>query len=399
MHALLALALVSLLLMSSVCVPAPARAVAAATSPPSAENVYDQTDTLAQWYRYLDSPGHREAERHILSMFESYGLNATVQEYTAQRLDGSVRAANVLGLLEGEDPTRALVIGGHYDNNERSSKGAYDNAVGVGTVLELARAFSQGQDAPPLSMLFAAWDSEEGGGAGSAHYLEDPVWDHEVVGYINLDMFSLNWPVLNTIPGGTEEYFKLNVYTSPVHDFAIYGHVEYTEGALKNFSDFRDTVEDIAYGQMRCPTMWVIVQDDTVGISDHRFFVERSVPSVWLRGLNERPREESDINEICLKHTPLDTMRALERYAGGKQYLLSGIGTGLTLACELAVQWMFHVVTSAQAVVDDTPAEAPSEASCASSGLAVGAAVLLLVAVPAALVAWRRGRRRPSRAA
>ena len=133
---------------------------------PSSEHVYDETDVISQWYRYLDTDGHREAEIYIVSVFEEYGLNVTTQEYTAQREDGDVRAANILGYLKGKDTDKCLVIGGHYDVHEYSTHGAYDNAVGVGTVIELARLFSVVENqTPAISMIFAAWDSEEGGGA------------------------------------------------------------------------------------------------------------------------------------------------------------------------------------------------------------------------------------------
>ncbi|NIT76159.1 MAG: hypothetical protein GWN39_03765, partial [Thermoplasmata archaeon] len=102
----------AIMLLSAIPPIGPVHAVPLYSNSPSPEHVYDQIDILDQWYRYLDSPGHRNAEAHILSMFDDCGLNTTVQSYTAQRLDGAVRAANVLGLLEGEDPSRCLVIGG-----------------------------------------------------------------------------------------------------------------------------------------------------------------------------------------------------------------------------------------------------------------------------------------------
>ena len=385
--------LVLLLIMSILVLPEVQGSQSSArySSEPSAEHVYDETATLSQWYRYLDSPGHRNAEMHILSVLDDYGLNTTVQEYTAQRLDGSVRAANVLGLLEGDDPTRCLVIGGHYDNNQRSSKGAYDNAVGVGTVLELARLFTQVHEAvPPVSMLFAAWDSEEGGGAGSNHFLENPVWDLEIVGYINLDMFSLSYPVRNSIPMSSEDYFKLYVYTSPVQDFRIYDHVEYSDGTLENFTAFRDVLENITYEQFGHPSQWVIVQDDTAGISDHRFFVERSIPAVWFRGMNERPRDEGDLNEIPFKHTPADTLETMERYAGGKQELLKGIDTGLTIAYALANQWIEHTNETSLLDVDGSDTSATDGDGGATGGFAIGASLLILLMIPVVFIAWRR---------
>jgi hypothetical protein len=362
------------------------------SSDPSPDHVYDQTDILSQWYRYLDSPGHRNAENHILSVFDDFGLNTTVQEYTAQRLDGSVRAANVLGLLEGVDPTRCLVIGGHYDNNQRSSKGAYDNAVGVGTVLELARMFAQvHEEVPPISVLFAAWDSEEGGGAGSRHFLENPIWEFDIVGYINLDMFSLSWPVKNSIPASNEEYFKLNVYTSPVTDFSIY-NVEYSDDTLENFTAFREVLDNITYEQLDYPDQWVIVMDDTVGISDHRFFVLRSIPAVWFRGMNERPRDEGDLNELPFKHTPADTLQTMETYAGGKSELLKGMDAGLTVAYMLANQWIEHVNATSVPVDDVTPSDGTEGSLGTAGGAAVGLSVLVLLMVPVVFLVWKRRR-------
>ena len=388
--------LLTVILVLSVILPSdPAEAEALYADSPSAEHVYDQIDILDQWYRYLDSPGHRNAEAHILSVFDDYGLNTTVQDYTAQRLDGPVRAANVLGLLEGEDPTRCLVIGGHYDNNQRSSKGAYDNAVGVSTVIELARLFTQvHEEVPPISVLFAAWDSEEGGGAGSRHFLDNPVWDFEIVGYINLDMFSLSYPVRNSIPRATEEYFKLNVYTSPVSDFSIYDQVEYTDETLENFTEFRDILENITYDQYGYPSQWVIVMDDTAGISDHRFFVERSIPAVWFRGMNEKPREEGDLNEITFKHTPADTLETMEAYAGGKSELLAGIDTGLSISYDLANRWIEHVNATVWLTVVDEMPDGSDDQVGVSGGAAIGLSLLVLLMIPVVFVVWRRRARR-----
>jgi len=65
-------------------------------------------------------------------------------EYTCNRPDGDARGCNVLGLLEGTlAPELWLVVGGHYDANMYAISGAYDNAAGTATVLELARVISE----------------------------------------------------------------------------------------------------------------------------------------------------------------------------------------------------------------------------------------------------------------
>jgi hypothetical protein len=357
---------------------------------PSPSNVYDHTDTISQWYRYLDTPGHREAEVYIASVFESFGLNVTVQDYIAQRRDGPVRAANVVGFLEGGCTHHCIAIGGHYDNNEKSSTGAYDNAVGVATVIELARTLSDRSEDLPISVIFGAWDSEEGGGAGSRHFLDNPIWDAEILAYINLDMFSLNWPVRNQIPMATEEYYKLNVYTSPLQDFTMYQNSEFNESVMANFTFFREILETIAYDQLEYPPEWVLVKDDDAGISDHRFFVERGIPAVWFRGLNERPREEGDFNEIAFKHTPLDTLESMERYAGGKSELLKGMDAGLQLSHELALQLIEHYNITMRSNHDGGPSGDEGSSGSATAGGAYGLAILVAVSAVLAFFVLRR---------
>jgi len=308
----------------------------------SAENVYNEIDTLTDWYRYLDTPGHKAAENYIFNKFQSYSLNVSRQEYIGHRKDGDVRCANILGKLEGIlEPNRYLIIGGHYDAQQYATSGAYDNAVGAATVIELARLFTESyktREGPDITILFATWDAEEGGGAGSSYFVDNLSPDIEIVAYINLDMYSLNYPVINSIPGSTEEYFKLYLYTSPVEDFSRYANIEFDESTLDNFTRFQDILKNISYQNFNYPSDWVLVLDDTEGASDHSFFIRKSIPAVWFRGMHEYPKNEGDINERNFKHTPADSLETMEFYAGGKTELLKGINTGLSIAYQLAVE-------------------------------------------------------------
>ncbi len=309
---------------------------------PSAENVYNDLDKLSDWYRYLDTPGHRAAENYIFDKFQSYGLNTSRQEYIGHRKDGDVRCANILGKLDGiSEPDKYLIIGGHYDAQQYATSAAYDNAVGAATVIELARLFTENyktSEGPNITVLFATWDSEEGGGAGSSYYLDNLAPDIKVAAYINLDMYGLSYPIINRIPGSSEEYYKLYLYTSPVEDFSRYSNTEFTESTLDNFTGFKELIKNITYNQNNYPSDWVLVLDDTEAASDHSFFIRKSIPSVWFRGLHEYPKDEGDINERNFKHTPADTLETMELYAGGKTELLKGINTGLTISYQLAVE-------------------------------------------------------------
>jgi hypothetical protein len=89
---------------------------------------------------------------------------------------------NVLGKIDGSDPKLAadvVVVGGHIDHvgidaaNE-VCHGADDNASGAAMVMEMARMFAQCGLAPKRTILFAEWNGEEMGIAGSNWYVAHP---------------------------------------------------------------------------------------------------------------------------------------------------------------------------------------------------------------------------------
>lgn len=106
---------------------------------------------------------------------------------------------NVLGLLRGGDPRlrdEVVVYTAHYDHLGRGTpegdddiyNGAHDNASGVATILEAARAFTLLDKPPRRSLLFFACAAEEGGLRGSEYYVGHPVVpNHLTVANLNLD--------------------------------------------------------------------------------------------------------------------------------------------------------------------------------------------------------------------
>jgi aminopeptidase YwaD len=115
-----------------------------------------------------------------------------------------VAAANIIGILEGSDPTlkhEAIVIGAHYDHLGRGGDGslaqregevhhgADDNASGTAGVIELARIFSTQRPKPRRTIVFAAFSGEEEGLLGSNYYVNHPVIPLvNTVAMINMDM-------------------------------------------------------------------------------------------------------------------------------------------------------------------------------------------------------------------
>lgn len=111
-------------------------------------------------------------------LLDSLGALSTVPE-AARRI-----GYNLIGVMRGSDPVlrdQVVVIAAHYDhlgigkpvNGDSIYNGADDDASGVTTVLEIARAFSQGP-APKRTVLFIATTGEEQGIRGTAWYVKHP---------------------------------------------------------------------------------------------------------------------------------------------------------------------------------------------------------------------------------
>jgi len=114
----------------------------------------------------------------------------------------SFETANVLAKLEGSDAKlkdEAVLYSAHHDHlgigvadpsdpTDTIYNGALDNASGVATLLELARAWSKVSPAPKRSILFAAVAAEEQGLLGS-HYLAEhpPVPAKNIAVGLNVD--------------------------------------------------------------------------------------------------------------------------------------------------------------------------------------------------------------------
>jgi Zn-dependent M28 family amino/carboxypeptidase len=130
--------------------------------------------------------------------FRPVSLQARASFTVANRLR-VVQSQNVLARLEGSDPAlkdQYVVYTAHWDHLGRDPKlegdqifnGAIDNASGVATVLEIARAFTRIQPAPRRSILFLAVTAEEKGLLGSKYYATHALYPLErTVANINID--------------------------------------------------------------------------------------------------------------------------------------------------------------------------------------------------------------------
>ena len=334
-------------------------------SMPTAASVVDDIETLADFgYRKIDTVAHANAGDFVQLRFEDLGYEVEVQNFTTELCED---CRNYIATMEGEDPDSWIVVGGHYDAICYSqqivigieypgctSEGAYDDATGTASVLELARLMMEWQSnlsealpgidvRPKHTWKFAVWDYEEWQGSGSpesAGYgsetfvttLSEGV---EIATYINLDMYGLNWPVetqlVSQLSGCDEDYFHLYLFTSPIDDWSYYEDrgVNVTDEMREQAVALQDRLGVVLYEHLEYPTEWVVVMDDTKGNSDHYNFISRGWPATWFRGMHEFLQEEDDTCEQSPKHAPTDRVDVLYTLAGGRGGLEAGMQTGL----------------------------------------------------------------------
>jgi Zn-dependent M28 family amino/carboxypeptidase len=109
------------------------------------------------------------------------------------------KSHNVVARLEGSDPQQEneyVIYSAHWDHLGRDPllqgdqiyNGAIDNASGVASILEIAKAFTELPQAPPRSLFFMATTAEEAGLLGAKYYAEHPLYplDHTLAD-INID--------------------------------------------------------------------------------------------------------------------------------------------------------------------------------------------------------------------
>ena len=151
--------------------------------------------------RAAGSPGGIAARGMIGERFRSIGLEPSTRGYlvpftftrkSATAAQGS--GANVLGVCPGKDPKLPVfVVSAHYDHlgirDGVIFPGADDNASGVAVLLELA---AHCRNNPfRRSIMFAAFDAEEGGLNGARAFVASPPIPRERIALnINLDMVS-----------------------------------------------------------------------------------------------------------------------------------------------------------------------------------------------------------------
>jgi hypothetical protein len=195
-----------------------------------------------------------------------------------------VHGINVLGIVEGSDPTlknEYFVVGGHYDHlgkwEDYIYNGADDNGSGSVGVLNIAKAIAANPVKPKRSIIFGLWCGEEEGLLGSRYYVQNPTFPiDKTVGYLNFDMISRPYDETTiarartryNVPGAEELVKKIRT--------PWFVTLSWTEGT---------TLADISREMNKYVGLDLALQGNALGVgsggSDHASFASVKKPFVY----------------------------------------------------------------------------------------------------------------------
>lgn len=145
-----------------------------------------------------------------------FALDIDAEVRMAPATTSEFQSENVIAVLPGADPALAdeyVLLMAHLDHigicrpegeEDRICNGAMDNATGIATLLEVARAMTTAGNRPRRPVIFAAVTAEEKGLLGSEFLARNPVTDGRIVAVVNLDMPVLSYDFSDVIAFGAE---------------------------------------------------------------------------------------------------------------------------------------------------------------------------------------------------
>jgi hypothetical protein len=185
--------------------PAP-RALDAAPAVFSAGRGMAHVRVMAAAPRPVGSAHHARTRAYLAATLRDLGLTVEIQQQTGTTAwpGGAIVApiANVIATLPGAaGGGDAVLLAAHYDTVP-ASPGASDDAVGVATLLEVARALAHGPR-PARDVAFLLSDAEEIGLVGARAFARSHPLASRAAAVINLEARGTRGPVMmfETTPG------------------------------------------------------------------------------------------------------------------------------------------------------------------------------------------------------
>ncbi len=244
-----------------------------------------------------------------------FTVNATVRNEIR-----SIESPNVIAKLVGSDPllkNECVIYTSHYDHlgkiesdaEDGIFNGAFDNASGTATLIEIAQAFKQIPFRPKRTILFAAVAAEESGLLGSKYYVSNPVYPlAKTIANINLDGVKVWGMTHDIIARGAERSTIYNV----VNKVAIEMRMQISpDPAPEKGYFFRS--DQFSFARMGVPAVYI-----SAGVK----FIGK--PEEWIESIRN--------DHLKSLHTVNDEYDPSWNFDGAAQVALFALKTGLYLA-------------------------------------------------------------------
>lgn len=228
-----------------------------------------------------------------------------LQEFEYENYTGIKKTGhNIVLTVEGEDASKQIIAGGHYDGD-----GIGDN--GSGTALLMANAVGLADIKPHYTLKYIFFDAEEDGCCGSSHYAEN-MTDEEVdatIYMVNLD--SLVFGDYCNIYGGdlvkmadedvdndmTEGYVfaadtaeKMGLKVMRTADLDGYFKEHGTGPVIEENTVYTNPWTD----ENPSPTNYTVPSPATLPASDHVGFMDRGIEYIYFEATNWFAEGEND---------------------------------------------------------------------------------------------------------
>jgi hypothetical protein len=196
-------------------------------------------------------------ERTIIPELKGKSLYIKTTVTTSQ-----VAVRNILGIMEGQNPDKYIVVGAHYDHigmgNGYIWNGADDNGSGTVCVMTIAKAVASVGKKPENSIIFALWTAEEEGLLGSRHWVRNMDFPSENI------LLNINFDMISRYIADDDRKRVTMTYTDSYPWFR-----DITADNLKNYGI--DLTVDYK------------PSDNPPGGTDHRAFVEAKIPVIRIK--------------------------------------------------------------------------------------------------------------------
>jgi len=182
-----------------------------------------------------------------------------------------VKTPNILGKIEGKNKDRILIISGHIDHcgqdlNGKYFPGAFDDASGIGMVLELARVIKAQDIKPNRTIVFACWNNEENGITGATYYTNNPIYPLSKTEVIEIDGIGLKGINKIIFDSAGEKGLVLR---NKLHQYAV---------DIKEKLGLKLELNELGVG------------------SDHMPFIEKGVAAVLIQDAYEERRDQHGVH-------------------------------------------------------------------------------------------------------